>query len=240
MAVLFALVMSTPTVGYGETIQRPIQDFLATQGTFCIDDGMGGCLLFVPPDPNFLGWTNDLDSSVIYFAGVDYAGLANAYAGPGPQISGTVTERPLPDGTAEVTVRLLTKNANAWVIELDLAGDVLGQIAGRPTLFGHRPADVLGGAAPALVDSFLHVVFINSEPGAPLPDMMQINGTPALMSLFFRASGPGPLTAEFGVAEGTPGRVTITQTGLFATHGQGTALADAFPAETLTLKVVRR
>ena len=201
---------------------------------------MGGCLLFVPPDPNFLGWSNDLDSPVIYFAGVDYAGLANAYLGSVPQISGTVTERPLPDGTAEVTVQLHTKNANAWVIELDLDGDVLAQIAGKPTLFGHRPADVLAGAAQALADTHLHVVFINTVPGAPLPDLLQINNTPAVKFLSFKANGQGPLTAEFGVAEGTPGRCTITQTGLFMTHGQGRALEDSFPAENIRLNVVGR
>ena len=240
IAFLFGLVAATPGLGEGRTIQRPLEDFLSTQGTFCVDDGMGGCLIFVPPDPNFLGWTNDLDSPVIYFAGVDYAGLANAYLGPAPQITGTVTERPLPDGTAEVTVRLHTKNANAWVIELDLNGDVLAQIAGKPTLFGHRPADVLDGAAAALVDAFLHVVFINSAPGAPLPDLLEINGTQDLKLLSFRASGRGPLTAEFGVAEGTPGQCTITQTGLFMTKGQGSALEDFFPAEDVRLTVVGR
>jgi hypothetical protein len=235
------MVATAPALVHGKTMQRPIEDFLATQGTFCVDDGAGGCFLFVPPDPNFLGWTNDLDSAVILFAGVDYAGLANAYApAHAPAISGTVTERPLADGRAEVTVLLHTKNANAWVIELDLSGDVLAQIAGRPTLFGHRPADVLAGAPQALADSLLHVVFINSAPGASLPDLLQINGTPDLKFLAFSARADGPLTAEFGVTEGTPGRCKITQTGLFMTQGQGLALQDAFPAENITLTVVGR
>jgi hypothetical protein len=67
---------------------------------------------------------------------------------------------------------------------------------------------------------------------------LQINGTPDLKFLSFTASGPGPLTAEFGVPEGTPGRCTITQTGLFMTHGQGRALEDSFPAEDIRLRVV--
>ncbi len=239
VGVVFGLMVSATPTRAGQTIHRPIQDFLAAQGTFCIDDGMGGCLLFVPPDPNFLGWSNDLDSAVIHFAGVDYAGLANAYAaGRAPVISGTVTERPLPDGKAEVTVLLHTKNANVWVIELDLSGDVLAQIAGKPTLFGHRPADVLAGEEQALGDAFLHVVFINSAPGAPLPDLLQINGTPDVKFLGFDTHAQGPLTAEFGVPEGTPGRCTIIQTGLFMTQGKGLALEDSFPAENITLGVV--
>src|SRR5207249_1424009 len=111
--------------------------------------------------------------------GVDYAGLADAYApGDEPSITGTVTERALPDGRAEVTVILHTENANAWVIDVDLSGDVLDQIANKPTLFGHRPRDVLLEATQALADTLLHVQFINIAPGAPLPDITQLNGDP--------------------------------------------------------------
>lgn len=224
-----------------KTIQRPIEDFLSAQGTFCFDDGAGGCFLFVPPDPNFLGWNSELDATPVRFAGVDYAGLADAYPGGNkPQISGTVTERPLKDGTAEITVLLKTKNANMWVIDLDLSGDLLDQIANKPTLFGHRSDDVLAGESQALGDSVLHVVFINSAPGAPLPDLLQINGTPDLKFVAFSTNASGPLTSEFGVAEGTPGRCTISQTGLFMTQGKGKALEDSFPAEAINIRVVGR
>ena len=244
VAIVFGLMVPTTLVhAQGQTLHRPIQDFLSTQGTYCVDDGAGGCFLFVPPDPNFLGWTNDLDSPVIRFAGVDYAGLADAYpAGRRPVISGTVTERPLKDGRAEVTVLLHTKGANAWVIELDLLGDVLGQIATRPTLFGHRPRDV--GQGQALGDTFLHVVFVNNARRAPLPDLVQLINFPdtlpgrELKFLAFSTHARGPLTAEFGVPEGSPGRATITQTGLFMTKGKGLALIDAFPAEDINLQVV--
>ena len=216
--------------------QRQITDFLVSQGTFCFDNGAGGCFLFVPPDPNFLGWTNDLDSPVIRFAGVDYAGLADAYAaGHAPEITGSVTERPLAGGHAEVTVLLHTKNANVWVIQLDLNGDVLAQIASKPTLFGHRPADVRAGLKAAIGDTFLKAVFINSAPGAPLPDLLQINGTPDLKFLSFSTHAQGPLTAQFGVPEGTPGRCMIVQTGLFSTQGKGLALQDSFPVEDINL-----
>ena len=81
------------------------------------------------------------------------------------------------------------------------------------------------------------MVFINSAPGAPLPDLIQI-GTPDLKFLAFSTHAHGPLTAEFGVTEGTPGRCTIIQTGLFMTQGKGLALEDGFPAEDITLTVV--
>ncbi|TLD42660.1 MAG: hypothetical protein JETT_1003 [Candidatus Jettenia ecosi] len=250
--ILFVLiVLATPTLVQGRTIQRPIQDFLSQQGTFCIDDGASGCFLSIPPDPNFIGWSKDFDKdndgvqdAAALFAGIDYAGLVNAYPnGEKPEITGTVTERRLKDGRAEVTVLLHTKNANAWVVELDLAGDVSDQIANKATLFGHRPVDVLNGEGQALADTFLHVVFINTAPGAPLPDLIRfaVGATEPgqeLKFLSFSAHAKGPLIAEFGIPEGTPGKCTVIQTGLFMTHGQGLGIADFFPAEDINLNVI--
>ncbi|HKE42448.1 MAG TPA: hypothetical protein VKG21_21675 [Casimicrobiaceae bacterium] len=240
------------------TQQRPISDFLDTQGTYCTDDGQGGCYLFVPPDPNFLGWSTMIPlppklpvvrsrPAVPLFAGIDYAGLADAYkSGEEPLLSGTVTERPFSDGRAEVTVILHTKNANAWVIDLDLNGDVLDQIANKPTLFGHRPRDVAAGARQALGDLLLHIVFINTAPGAPLPDLVQLNNNPGtlpgteLKFLGLSMSATGPLTAQYGVPEGTPGKCTIVQTGLIQKAGQSRALTDGFPVEDINLQQVGR
>ena len=94
----------------GKTQHRTIEEFLAAQGS---QNGDTGDDLFVPPDPNFLGWNSELDKTpVLYFAGVDYAGLADAWAHlpTTPKMTGTVTERALSDRTAEVTVLLHTKN----------------------------------------------------------------------------------------------------------------------------------
>ncbi len=255
---LFAFAIALfllPVAAYaaGATTQRPLDDFLSAQGSFCIDNGVGGCLLFVPPDPNFVGWSTMIvppklpivpsRPEIPLFAGVDYAGLADAYAlGDEPQMSGMVTERILNDGRAEVTVMLHTKNANAWVIDLDLSGDVLDQIANKPTLFGHRPIDVVNGAPQALGDSLLHVRFINPAPGAPLPDLVQLVnfGVPGIELTFlaFNMSATGPLTEEYGVAEDTPGRCTIVQKGLVQKAGQSRALTDGFPVETINLSVI--
>jgi hypothetical protein len=249
--VLSLLVFpATARAAANKTTTRPITDLLSTQGTFCVDDGSGGCFLFVPPDPNFLGWSEDLDrdnNGVLdhssLFAGIDYAGLANAYpGGNGPQMTGTITERPLKDGRAEVTVILHTKNANAWIIELsldDLNGDTLGAIAGKPTLLGHRPVDVLAGGSQALADSVLHVTFINSAPGAPLPDLLQLLNFPDTLPgtevkfVSFKAEVKGAFTAEYGVPEGTPGACSVVQTGLFMASGQPMQgeFADDFPTE---------
>jgi hypothetical protein len=73
----------------------------------------------------------------------------------------------LADGRAEVEVRLQTENALTWVT------DGCNDFATDPLLFGHRAPDVLGGAEPGLCDSFLQLTFMNTAPGAPLPDLIQ-------------------------------------------------------------------
>jgi hypothetical protein len=232
----------------GPTRQRPLSDFLSTQGTFCPDDGQGGCTIFVPPAPNFLGWSTRADASNhVLFSGVDYAGLANAFFQNafGTVVDGMVTERPLSDGRAEVRVALMTRNANTWVIDLDLNGDVLGQIAAKPTLFGQRPGS---GGGHALGSAKLDAVFLNTAPGAALPDLLQLMNAPApgqeFEFLAFNGEATGPLTAQFGVAEGTLGRCNQRQSGLFATAlrvNQNSRVAlDAYPAEFIVLHRIGR
>jgi len=53
----------------------------------------------------------------------------------------------------------------------------------------------------------------------------------------FRATASGPLRANFGVPDGTPGRAVVTQTGLFMSKWKG-ATADGFPAERVDLYVL--
>ena len=235
--VTVLLLVTTLVAGQGLTMaaegmivtaaeERPIEDFVDAQGTFCIDDGSGGCFLFVPPVANFLGWSDPKEE---ISASVDYAGLADAYANGafGTETTGTVTERPLKDGRAEVHVKLHTTNALSWVVDgFDYTG---------PLLFGHRAPEVLAGAEPALGESFLHVKFINTAPGDPLPDLIKLLVDPEpgqeLVFLSFHARADGPL------ADGSPGRVEVVQTGLFMTEFQG-ATADGFPAEKIILQAV--
>ena len=189
LSIVLAIGLLIPEVqvfaqGGGATV-RPIEDFIETQGTFCIDvnfdgayvdeivdgDFVGTCptgalpLLLVPPIGNFVGQS---DPKKGWVASVDYAGLADYWAGGvlGTSFSGTVIERPLKDGRAMVEVMLRTENALTWVADdFDFNG---------PLLFGNRAPDVLGGAEPSLGDAYLQVKFINTAPGAPLPDLNQL------------------------------------------------------------------
>lgn len=225
-----------------QAVQRPIEEFVAAQGTWCLDDGMGGCFLFVPPAENFFGWGDPARGICSAF---DYAGLANeaikAHTGGavdlGTTTSGSVTERPLPDGRAEVQVILHTKNANTFGIS------ACNDFGSDPLSFGHRPADIIAGAGAALGSGTFHVEFTIAAPGAPLPDLMQLAFAPEegqellMLSIYYTAFGR--MHAASGYAEGTPGRLTCTQTGLFFTGFHG-AVGDGFPAEKIDLQATGR
>ena len=251
VVIILGLMVLAPMISQAKTTTRPISDFVSQQGTFCFPDGSGGCLIFVPPVANFIGWDNIKDDTnpppleLVRLASVDYAGLANdkveelsgGAVSLGTTTDGTITERSLPDGRAEVTVLLHTKNALTWVVRPINDND----FASGTLLFGARVPDVLAGATPALGESFLQVVFINTAPGAELPDLEQLffDPKPGQETSFisFRAQANGELRAAFGVPDGTTGSAEVIQTGLFMTKFKG-ATADGFPAELINLKVV--
>jgi hypothetical protein len=217
------------------TVIRPISDFVDQQGTFVIDDGTGNPFLFVPPVQNFFGCTDPNSGQAM---SIDYAGLASDYlATQGINIptrtSGSVIETELPDGRAEVTVLLHTRNALTWAIPWDPASTA-NQFGENPLFFGARPLDVVAGAKPALGESFFVFKFINDAPGDTLPDILQLAIAPEpgqeLVGLVFTASAEGELRDEFGVRDGTRGRVETVQVGLF----QDT---PSFPVESVTIEV---
>jgi hypothetical protein len=214
------------------TVQRPLSDFLNAQGTKSFPSLFG-------PIPVFFFTPGAGDPG----AWIDYAGLAAPFlAGRGlslgTSISGSVTERPLADGRAEVTVLLQTANALAWVQDLT---------SGAP-LFGSLPGEIAAGSgrnALAVGESFAQFVFDNTAPGAPLPDLIAavIFGEPPPgfqgLTQSFRGRATGPLRPAFGVPQGTPGELVVSQTGLLATapktNPNSRVALDAFPAELVDL-----
>jgi len=233
--------IGSPTGGLHAAVQRPISDFVSAQGS---TNG------FLPPIPDFVGWTDNPPNGCnsTQFASVDYAGVAAAWlaasGGPsyGTEVSGSVIERPLRDGRADVTVVLHTSNAITWVEALppiDFAND--------PPTFGQKANALLANPSlqPALSTSVLQVEFTNTGMGAALPDLVTAfilgEALPgqSLLTLSFRSSGSGPLHANFGVPQGTPGTLNVSQTGLLLHTFQGCP-GDAFPAEIVDLRATGR
>lgn len=208
--VLAPVALAEPQSPAAVTARRPIEEFVAAQGTFCFDDGAGGCLLFEPPLQNFLGQS---DPARDLAGAVDYAGIANQYiidnggTSLGTTFSGTIIENPMPDGRADVRVILRTRNALTWAGEgVNFTG---------PLLFGYKVLDVMAGEQPAVCNSTFRVRFINTAPGAPMPDLLQLVIFPEpgqeLVSIATHCNARGPLRADFGVPEDTPGRAVFRQ-----------------------------
>jgi hypothetical protein len=241
--ISFGITQAVPT-NAAQIVQRPLSDFLNAQGTISVFN----CC--APPVPDYIGWTRPSDTPPVdqRLAVVDYAGVGNAwlvsngYPSLGTTISGSISERPLADGRAEVTVILHTVDALAYVVPFDPNGPI-NQAQINPLFFGFRPQDLLADPTkqPALGESQLRVVFKNQAPGAPLPDIVDAfvlgNVAPGqeLISISFRANSTGQLRAPSGFPEGTPGRLIVSETGLFMTQFKG-ATADGFPAETVELR----
>jgi hypothetical protein len=211
--IVMMAFLATVQVNAG-TRQRPFSDWLNAQGTFY---NPATCFSSV------LGWaTPDFAT----FALADYSGklgaCVTAHGGPvfHPEFRGNVTERDLPDGTAEILVNEQFNNTYAYALDTS-------QFPARP-LLGSPQFEYNGQPKPTAVASgMLQVKFLIPSPGAPLPDLPDA----FLLSISGRINGDGPLRAAFGVPEGTPGKFIVSQTGLFNIPGKGKGVADGFPAE---------
>jgi hypothetical protein len=221
----------------GPTKQRPLTDFLNTQGTTNIN---------VPPVPDYLGWIapapgvkTPTDSYVGgNSAACDYAGLANrwlvqrGHPSLGTSFTGSVTERKLSDGRILVQVELHTTNALTY--GLRITAPDFGDFANDPLIFGARAQDVFyDDATPGIGECHASLAWKQS-PG-PLVDLTA-DTSYEWVTYSFRAQAKGPLTALAGYGpDGTPGHLMVSQTGVFHAQFRG-ATADAFPAEFVEVR----
>lgn len=222
----------------GRTVHRPITDFLATQGTFCVP---GDCPPLTTPFPAFVTWTAPAQEREVF---VDYAGIVARYIAEAsggaidvtPHYDGTITERRLDDGRVEVHVNLRVSGALAGA-----AGGLNTGLVQSALVFGNDYLAVLAGAAPALADVHLQARFITTTAGAPLPDLVQIMFAPEegqqLLQVKFHATATGPLHAQFGVPEGTLGRLTVQQIGILNTRAPSKA-TDPYPVEFVNVHAI--
>jgi hypothetical protein len=189
-------------------VNRPIEDFLNAQGsTSVFYQGK-----YAPGLPDYaVGWTTGgcpgpfCPPSGSRIAAVDYAGGANkylerhGYGSLGTKTEGSITERRLPDGRAEVTLVLHTTNALTFMSTWDASQPSPPESAEtNARLFGASVQDILGPIhrRPALADSALIMVFINPRMGAPMPDLVQVFAFGAVLDwrlISFSANATGSL-----------------------------------------------
>jgi hypothetical protein len=223
-----ALTMSSTVVaapsGKGVS-HRPIEDLIATQGTY---------------DGNFLSYINN---EWIVEASVDYAGLDNqaiiAAGGDdlGTTITGSITEKVLVDGRTLVRFSIHTENALTRAIDWNI-GDYI---------FGSTVDEIINEGAHASLGSckFDMTYITTAPPGSPMPDLLQMAyyGIPgySMVKVQFVATSMGELNSEFGVPQGTPGRVHLTQSANFYAPGQWhnhPSLPWSWPAGTVDVKQI--
>lgn len=200
--------------------QRPFSDWLNVQDTAFNPNTCAGI--------NLVWFPQDFSRQ----AYVDLSGKAgnciqNTKNGPAinTQIDGTVKERDLADGTAEITVNIHFTNSLAFVRDFEQSG--------APFIFGYSRAALFNHPelTPGLANGNLVVKFIIAHPGDPLTDLPFTRFT----FIRFGANASGPLRAAFGEGEGTSGRMLITQTGVVSVPGQGNGVADGFTAELVNV-----
>jgi hypothetical protein len=203
-AAAVGILALSPATAEAQATQRPIQDFVT---------------------PNLTGgdwsWYEPATNKYMY---IDYFGRNNAAynLNLGTTVDGTVTERPLRDGTAHVHVVMHAANALSYGWDASLPAPFANQL-----VFGHTVAQVLGGDDAGLGDVILTVDFINSAPGAPLPNITAV----PLEKISMVVTADGTLRAAFGVPDGTPGMAHTTQRGLYTAPGLPNNGQDYFPAE---------
>ncbi|MGF6261894.1 hypothetical protein OKW49_002822 [Paraburkholderia youngii] len=230
----------------------PIDGWLKAQGQFFGQ---------LPPAANFADWFSRLatlhnaPTPPIYLATVDYAGLANQFFNFGTTIdyqNSQAIVQPLTDGSGNVSVHVLlyTLNANTWVIQLtgvvngQLPSDFNTQLLTNPELFGVRPVTGASLSGACLGDSFLDLTY-TTTPNSLWVDLLALGlpsgPPPSFQRVGFRSQATGPLTkaysAQYGVPEGTLGRCTVSQTGLFSNSPNSNSRVhlDNFPAEVVDL-----
>jgi len=191
---LVALI-AVPLMARAVAEQRPISDFLAVQLN------------------TVATWCTQADASpnrCVNFDAFGKRAAANTLK-LGTEFAGSVKVRELADGTAHVTVVLLTTDALCWGSQWD---DSLPVPAYVPA-FGYNAVAVKGGAPAALGSGLTKLEFTMPSVDAPLPSYYQLMyvGDPdyPVLSATTEFSCRGALRSGSGYPDGTPGAAHVTQ-----------------------------
>ncbi len=204
LSLLLALGLLVAPLASAQTTMRPIEDFLAAQTCST-------------------GWFEPPDGQQLF---VDYRNYFGDVLGLGTTVDGYVKESARKKGGTKINVVLHTHDALTIGWDFD----------GYP-IFGYYPDEVYFGADAAFGDSLLTLEFISElPPGSPLPDFCPFGslGPAEITKISFVANADGPLRADFGVPEGTPGKAHTSQQGR-TVPGQGGPHEDGFPAEKVRI-----
>ena len=217
IGILSVLTATAPA----QTAKRPVSDWLENQ-TFGVTFGN--------PVPATMECAFDYTGYLYAY----WKSMETPYLWDAPEITGSVTERLLPDGKAEVMVMVHAKNVFVTVFQV---GDKAPPFPDN-LLFGNWTSSVCYlDKEPAYGDCTLTLKFINPYGGlgAYLPDLwdLLVNSFDSIKSISYDGQAYGPLI------DGSSGFVQMRQTFLPLTSSKAnpkSALADMFPAEHIILR----
>jgi hypothetical protein len=205
--------------------QRDIGSFLSTQVTWMV-------------------WTGPAPDFPLLLA-ADFTGVINntLHLGLPSTFDGSISERALSDGTAEVKIMLRAQKVLTFVLRWS---DIT-------LLFGGTPAQIFdfpgwedlntpewenAKGTQTLGDAVFEITFINSAPGDPIPDIIEILTSRRVTKVNFNSSAFGPLTAAAGLGpDGTPGHAWSNQVARF-TIVHGHLAIDGCAVENIRLQPV--
>jgi hypothetical protein len=139
-------------------------------------DAQGSTIQFFPPVPDYLGWGG---GDPVTFGLIDYAGLAADYlleqgVNLGTEVRGVITECVLTDGSAQLTVALVTDNAMGFAQDVDALIANGFDFANTDTILGNKAVDIAAGEPAAVGSAEVYLSFRMSAPGDPLPDVLNV------------------------------------------------------------------
>jgi hypothetical protein len=248
LQVAFFILASLVMLGVGERHagangQLSFDDWLARQGTRCkdLDGDTNPCEpyedQYIPANQSYIYATSGAQGRI---AVVDYLGISARYLKSacgvdlGTTTTGSITALDTRDGRVLVSVRGQTKNAMAFVAD-DPARTF--SAFSLPVLFGAREEDVCAGATASLVDVEYKIEYYTNA-AQPIVDNQWFGNPPPAYGfpdepfdfrvVMIRAHGKGTM------ADGSTGRLTISQTGTFQSHSKSPKF-DGFPVEFINL-----
>jgi len=204
------------------SVSRPLSDFMDNQGLA------------------YFAWATAYNPPAVQrFADVDYMGsLAIMIADNGgavipTKIKGTLSELPMPDGRAKVTVTISVENA------LSIGSRWDDNIQNWVTEFGYDFTEL--SLDPTLQATTgwgkFKLVFYNSAMGAPIPNVAFDVPFEDFVEFHFHSSAHGFMRAASGYAEGAPATMKVDMVGLFKNKNHNIPLgttADGFAVENIT------
>ena len=204
--------------GAGAVTERPLAEFLAVEQSvhFFYDPNGPMCVA--------MDYNGAIDRLV--------QGITGGAVSTGVQVTGTVRERALADGRAEITIKLQAEHAVAIAWPCDES----------PLLFGLTFDELLAGLPSPVGSVRFTITYIAPAPGLPLKSLEEVYAANEALRIQVHAEVTGPFNAAAGYPAGTQARLFVQGLVLWTPgqlfHAPDQYPGDVSPVETISLRPV--